>query len=100
VEVVRRLTEEFQAGMDRGDFGAWLNSEYIADGSRMKLFVGGEPSNANGKRRTRKPEGRKIAKNSSDRMPTKAPIEDWKKRKSARDAASDLLVAQGGRRGV
>jgi ketosteroid isomerase-like protein len=31
VEVVRRLTEEFQAGMKRGEFGAWLNSEYIAD---------------------------------------------------------------------
>jgi ketosteroid isomerase-like protein len=31
VEVMRRLWEEFQAGMERGDPGAWLDSAAVAD---------------------------------------------------------------------
>jgi ketosteroid isomerase-like protein len=31
VEMLRRLFEEFQAGFERGDPGAWLDSEAIAD---------------------------------------------------------------------
>jgi ketosteroid isomerase-like protein len=31
VEVVRRLFEEFQAGMEHDDPGAWLDSEAVAD---------------------------------------------------------------------
>ena len=31
VEIVRRLWEEFQAGLERGDPGAWLDPEAVAD---------------------------------------------------------------------
>jgi ketosteroid isomerase-like protein len=31
VEVARRLFEEFQAGMARGDPGAWFDPEFVAD---------------------------------------------------------------------
>ena len=31
VEITRRLWQEFQAGMERGDPGAWLDSEAVAD---------------------------------------------------------------------
>jgi ketosteroid isomerase-like protein len=31
VEIVRRVFEAFQKGMDRGDLGAWFDSEYVAD---------------------------------------------------------------------
>jgi ketosteroid isomerase-like protein len=31
VEIMRRLWEKFQAGLDRGDPGAWFDSETVAD---------------------------------------------------------------------
>jgi ketosteroid isomerase-like protein len=31
VEIVRRLWEEFQAGLERGDPGAWFDPEAVAD---------------------------------------------------------------------
>ena len=31
VEIIRRLFEEFPAGMERGDPGAWFDSEAVAD---------------------------------------------------------------------
>jgi ketosteroid isomerase-like protein len=31
VEIVRRLYEAFREGMERGDFGAWFDSDEVAD---------------------------------------------------------------------
>jgi ketosteroid isomerase-like protein len=31
VEIMRRVLEDFQAGMERGDPGAWFDSEAVAD---------------------------------------------------------------------